>query len=395
MLGVHPIAAPRFGGPRRSRAVYDALLPKVEALAYVAVHAKQSGIKVGAHDIGAGYETRDSIDARPYLADVLCGEAIRTDSGVRSRLKRFITAFRPDTIVVEQVYPWLGLESLLQELDTLPMLIYDAHNVEHQMKASMYGSFGLAVEEREAIVSRILDAERGIAASSSLTLAVSESDAAALRDMGAHQVVVAPNGTSRLTASASAVKAHVDDLRGRGVRSTFVFVSSAHQPNWDGFVEMVGTRMGFLPPDAAIVICGSVGDLIRGRVAADDVENATFWRRAINLGQVSDSRLAAAVVSANVMLLPITSGGGSNLKTAEALTSGRPIVATSFAFRGYEEYMPIAGVTIADSPEAFRAAMLASMREPAKPRSAAQSTAIEQLYWPARLQPALQSLGLT
>ena len=47
------------------------------------------------------------------------------------------------------------------------------------------------------------------------------------------------------------------------------------------------------------------------------------------------------------MLLPITYGGGSNLKTAEALLTGHPIIATAKAFRGCEVFTDMPGMIIA------------------------------------------------
>jgi hypothetical protein len=62
--------------------------------------------------------------------------------------------------------------------------------------------------------------------------------------------------------------------------------------------------------------------------------------------------------------LPITIGEGSNLKTAEALESGRPIVGTSKAFRGFESALTLPHVTVADSPIDFRRAVRAVMNKP-------------------------------
>jgi len=81
------------------------------------------------------------------------------------------------------------------------------------------------------------------------------------------------------------------------------------------------------------------------------------------------------------------------LKTAEALASGRPIVATSFAFRGYEEFAHLSGVTIADAPDAFRSAMLVAIRGPAPSRPRYGEDRIQQLYWPARLSPLVEGMA--
>ena len=54
-----------------------------------------------------------------------------------------------------------------------------------------------------------------------------------------------------------------------------------------------------------------------------------------------------------MIILPKTLSGGSNLKTAEALASGRPIVATNRAFDGFEGFRDVPGVTIHDDPDLF------------------------------------------
>jgi hypothetical protein len=52
-------------------------------------------------------------------------------------------------------------------------------------------------------------------------------------------------------------------------------------------------------------------------------------------------------------LLPIKDGGGTNLKTAEAIVSGHRIVATPTAFRGFDKYRDAKGVTIATTRQGF------------------------------------------
>jgi glycosyltransferase involved in cell wall biosynthesis len=60
---------------------------------------------------------------------------------------------------------------------------------------------------------------------------------------------------------------------------------------------------------------------------------------------------------AAVLLLPIAHGGGSNIKTAEALLTDRPIIGTSTAFRGYDKFRMSKGVTIKDDVGEFRRAL--------------------------------------
>jgi glycosyltransferase involved in cell wall biosynthesis len=160
-----------------------------------------------------------------------------------------------------------------------------------------------------------------------------------------------------------------------------------------GFIDMVGTKLGFLPWGVCLLICGSVSDLMRGRIAAKDAENVTFWQRAMVMGTLSEDELGAVLLSADVVILPITQGGGSNLKTAEALVSGRPIVATTFAFRGYEEYLTFSGVQVADTPAAFRTAILEALEQRPRPRSAEEADMVRRLFWDHRLAPIVEALG--
>lgn len=392
-MGVYPIARPRYGGPKRSRAVVEALRASFRNVAYVAVYPRSGSALAGPADVAVSPATQDRIAKYPYLADVVCGYAIYSDPKVKSRITRLITKFEPNVIVLEQLYPFLGLRPLLQELGLQPALAYNAQNVEHEMKSKMYESLASGSALAVDVLRRIKRAEEDLARESLLVAAVTEQDADALRAMGARRVILAPNGTSPLQPSRRSIQRHEGFLLSRRLRATLVFVSSAHQPNWRGFLDMVGTRVGFIPSDTRVLLCGGVSELARTRVAERDVENVTFWQRVIALGQLADEDLAASVLSARAVLLPVTQGGGSNLKTAEALASGRRIVATSFAFRGYEQFATYPGVAIADTPDAFRRAMLAAINEPIPERLPSEEKRIEQLYWPARLSPLVEGIA--
>ncbi len=87
------------------------------------------------------------------------------------------------------------------------------------------------------------------------------------------------------------------------------------------------------------------------------------------------------------MILPITYGGGSNLKTPEALLTGHPIIATARAFRGFEAFADMPGVIIAETVDAFSAAMrrVLSGEVPA-PR---HDKRLDSLVWDRTLQPII------
>ena len=119
------------------------------------------------------------------------------------------------------------------------------------------------------------------------------------------------------------------------------------------------------PPPALVEIAA---------LAASGVELVGF---ADDLGQhYSDSAIA---------IVPLTSGGGTKLKTLEAMAMGRAIVTTPIGAEG----IPVSdGVTmeIADSPGQFAAKTIALLRDPARAAriAAAARALIEQSYdWKA------------
>jgi glycosyltransferase involved in cell wall biosynthesis len=374
--------------------VVNALRTAFSDVRYVSIYGRYGGALPGTSDIPVSSETNQQIVEHPYLSDVICGKAIDSDPQVKRRVAGLLATLNPDIIVLEQVYPFLGLRSLLDELGRSPTLVYDAHNVEHAMKAAMYDSLLTDASDASRLVATIRTAEEALVRSSAIVAAVSEDDAAELRAMGAQRVVVAPNGTSPMQSSHGAINRHRAFRARHMIDATLVFVSSAHEPNWRSFLDMVGTKMGFVPPRARILLCGGVSDLAQpANVSDSDIENATFWQRVIAMGHLQEGELVAILSSAGAILLPVASGGGSNLKTAEALASGRQVVATTFAFRGYEAFADIEGVTIADTPDLFRRAMLEAIRKPAPMRSQHDDERIQQLYWPARLSPLVEGMA--
>ena len=194
-------------------------------------------------------------------------------------------------------------------------------------------------------------------------------------------VVVAPNGAERRTRS------QLHGILPEALRAWWrylLFVASAHPPNGAGFVELVLGGVARLRPSERVVVAGSVCSLIGERFRDNDP--STLGRdRLLLLGEVSPFTLDCLIENATGMLLPITYGGGSNLKTAEALLAGRPIVATAKAFRGCEAFTDTPGVIIAETEEAFSAAMrrVLSGDVPSPPKD----ERLGSIVWDQTLQP--------
>jgi len=93
------------------------------------------------------------------------------------------------------------------------------------------------------------------------------------------------------------------------------------------------------------------------------------------LGRVPDA--GEFLARAGVIAIPATAGSGVQVKTLDAIASGRPTVATPLAMRGIDE--PPASVRIADDPAGFAAAVTESLSRPPRPQETEAARA-----WSAR-----------
>jgi glycosyltransferase involved in cell wall biosynthesis len=130
-------------------------------------------------------------------------------------------------------------------------------------------------------------------------------------------------------------------------------------------------------------------DAINSQIAASPLRHYQDGRL-VSLGYVDNIALDAIIANASALLLPIEYGGGSHLKTAEALASGRPIIGTSSSFRGFTEYLDLSRVTIADTPEQFEAEIHNSLCTPET--RLGDIPMPREVLWEATLDPLVQLL---
>ncbi|MDZ3828738.1 glycosyltransferase family protein [Pseudomonas monsensis] len=78
-----------------------------------------------------------------------------------------------------------------------------------------------------------------------------------------------------------------------------------------------------------------------------------------------DEDLDAVKTLAHAFLLPIPHGGGSNIKTAEAIYSGKYVIGTESAFRGFEQHLNLPEISVARTPDEFHAAIRLRLTGPA------------------------------
>ncbi|HTJ73169.1 MAG TPA: glycosyltransferase [Verrucomicrobiae bacterium] len=383
VIAPYPIASPRHGGQKRTKALVDNYRTFVRDVKFVAVFHKASYPDFEAEDIPLGQiENLNLIDKKPYAMDQIIGKAINNDTHVRSQFAKVLQEYAPDIIHVEQSFLYEGLSVLLNELNLHPFLIFGSQNIEHTMKAAIYEGQVIPEKEKQELIEETRRVEERFSKEADLVVAVSASDADELRKMGAKTLVIAPNGIETTHPTSESLAYWNDFKRREGVRQMIGFVGSGHPPNYTGFLDVVGEDTRFLPDDAKIVMAGGVSEYFKATYSYNTPKkHAKLWAGIIPVGFLDEDILTGFIASCDVIILPITSGGGSNLKTAEALLSGKKIVATDYAFRGFEAYQKLPNVRRANEKSDFQETLKEALKAGVIERSAQETALVQHVSW--------------
>jgi glycosyltransferase involved in cell wall biosynthesis len=252
----------------------------------------------------------------------------------------------PDLIFLEQ--PWLINEALaLKSKFSKSRIVYSSHNIEWVLKRRILQEVNPGLNDQ--VIRDILTFERTAVRAADHVLAITNADAEHMLkffDADSSKILIVANGTSYEPSKEFSPKE----------KGFCLVVGSAHPPLIDGTVRFLSDAAGWLPKNFDLVLAGSICDV-----------NTSYWnsQKSLNrrsgvklLGSISKEVLNQALGSATVIALPISYGGGSNLKTAEALMTGRPVVASRAAMRGFETYASAKNVSVTASPTAFKLAVV-------------------------------------
>jgi len=357
LFTTYPIVAPRHGGQLRARALvraYEAAGFVVTPVAVVEKGAWKREV-LGPNDLEFPVDDPRwfiSGENVPLCADLRSGLFAATSEEAYEQLCSRLPS-RIDVIHLEQ--PWLlpVAERLMKaRAASKAVLVYGSQNIEAPLREAIFRQLAITKGATE-VVERILALEVRTAQLAQLTLAVAPHDEAVLQKLGAKKVVRASNGIDGWKASKKAI----EYWRGKlPYRRFALFIGSGHPPNFDGFFRAFGDALGFVPPDCKIVIAGSVSPPIFDHYHRSRFNTLNLSRLEI-LGELEDDDLSALKTLTSVFLLPIFEGGGSNIKTAEAIYSGKKVIATSTSLRGYDAQAKLPEIVVADTQEQFRVAL--------------------------------------
>jgi glycosyltransferase involved in cell wall biosynthesis len=324
----------------------------------------------------------------PFIADLQTGDYASSDMVFHKTLKNLDKGF--DVIHVEQ--PWLwSLAQRLREtaVGNTAIAVFGSQNIEAKLKESIMIDQG--VVERTEVIAAIDRVERRAACEADIVLAVTSSDLEVLRSFGANNLVLAENGIAPWQADPKLLAKWREKLPDA---PWILYVASAHPPNFTNFLDIMGDSLASIPPDSRLVVAGSVGEPLRTVLMHGHWNELSVSRLQV-LGTLSDADLAAVKSLSTAFLVPIAAGGGSNLKTAEALYSGAYVVATPQAFRGYDNYSSLPGVSICDNPKSIHAAIREVLSKYAEPHELPRGYGeLQELTWESRLGKFIEALQL-
>jgi hypothetical protein len=394
VISTFPIKNAQHGGQKRLKAIVDSYNANGFHVRHVAVFYKGYYSDYSESDIPLGSRYDPIVSQSPYTSDIVSGEAINLDLVVKKKLTKELLDFDPDIIDIHQPFIYLGLKSILNEIGHHYKLIYNSYNIEAPMKESILKGANLPIKDITICIEKIKNVEMDLTKNSDLSVGCTKQDVAVLKSYGAKTTVLAVNGINPIKTSKKELDYWKKKLVSRNIYRLIMFIGSAHPPNWTGFYNMVGKGLGFIPYDTRICLAGSIGDYFKNDIKDDNrsIYDATFWRRAFTVGRINDEGLGALIKLSDIIILPITEGGGSNLKTAEAILANKKVVTTQYGLRSFEWYNTFPNLWIANDSENFRRSINDALVAPFRQRTDQENHKAASVTWEHSLKELINAV---
>ncbi|MFC7396309.1 glycosyltransferase [Chelatococcus sp. GCM10030263] len=358
-----PLAAPKHGGQIRAASLRDSALLANWQVDSVGIYPSElfRTPERGPLDIVLDdKKLNETITSDLVFADLKAAQAAARSKPIVDRLRRLIQNLAPDVIQVEHPWTWLLLREALPSSPQFK-IIYSSHNIEWAARKPLL-NLGLksATSQADLEATRLL--EEDFARAADLVLSISDLEAKEIERVCGRPVVYLPaiselklpdGGTSRFAAMAQEASCRYAALLG-----------SAYWPNVEGFFDILPDGLGFLARDEQLWVAGNLGDAIV-RDERFHVFLSINQSRTHIMGYIEESEKADFLTAAACVVVPVTFGAGAKMKTADAIASGRPVIATPHALEGYGPIVGPAlgeGVYVADSPKEFRRLMREAFR---------------------------------
>lgn len=206
------------------------------------------------------------------------------------------------------------------------MFIYEAHNVEYNMKKKMLPENKRAKE----LVDITYEIEKECCIDSKFIMTCSEEDKielAKLYGVSTEKIVVVPNGVDTHKTKFTDVEERIKNKADNGLENEKIglFIGSWHGPNLEACEEIF--RIAEKCKDTKFLLMGSQCEYFKNKKIPTNVGL---------LGIVDEETKNRVFSLVDFALNPMLSGSGTNLKMFDYMAAGIPIITTEFGTRGIE-----------------------------------------------------------
>ncbi|MBD5641925.1 MAG: glycosyltransferase family 4 protein [Desulfovibrio sp.] len=241
--------------------------------------------------------------------------AMMRHAGQDEQLAAFIKQEGAQAEAVILGHPWLY--PVVKMCLPNATLIYDAYNVEIDIKAHQFGDSAELADTRAV--------EQAVCKQARLVCACSGADAARLQELYKLSVSpqLLPHGCEApdLTLSKTALRKRLPYAQAKLI----LFVGSYHGPNIEAAAAIL--EMARQVPEAQFLIAGSVCE-------APVFHTGSLPVNVHALGKISEKAKNILLQASDMAINPVTSGSGVNLKSLEYIAFGLPLISTPFGMRG-------------------------------------------------------------
>jgi len=361
IIGSYPIAKPIHGGQRRSYELFKNYIQLGYETEFIGAYLESnySKDKRDTNDIVISNKIyQDNLDFIKHSIgfdareDIVIPKLIANLKKLSNKLNSIVSNF--DIIHFEQPFMFQAIHSKILENK---IIIFGSHNIEEDLFEHL-----TAKKYVKKITSDLLKASKFV-------IVCSENEKQYYLKIDKYkEIVEIPNAVSPKTTD-QLNKIKIKNLLDKEKISQYLlFVSSAHEPNFNSFMKIIGFKLGFLEEQQYVVVAGNLSHLMKMKLEeSNDPRSVIIENKVKYFFELNDEELQALIDEATGIILPIVYGSGSNLKTAEALYSSKNIIATSFAFRGYEKYMKSSNVNISDESDGFTDYMMKAFNQKTLP----------------------------
>jgi glycosyltransferase involved in cell wall biosynthesis len=348
VLCTYPIQNPAHGGQFRVRNMVDTYRRAGHEVQVVGVLGSDQYPPEDGFVEFPGQQVLSSVYSDPSLMEDYAISKLFADS--QGWFERLAAKIKITPDVIEIVQPWLFgfCKRYMAQAGIRPAIVYSSQNIEFYLKEQIVRSY---CGENFALIAAdsIRSAELEVISGADAIVCVSQSDVEWTRQVSDKPILLAPNGVKPWKTSADGMEAAKAIV---GERRFALYCASGHPPNVTGFFEILGGGFGSLTPDQSLVIAGGAGYAIAGDARVH--QSAKLAERILVAGIISQPCLEGLLEMAHCIVLPLTQGGGTNLKTAEALWSGKYVIGTTVAMRGFEDFIGQNGVFVANDSSDFK-----------------------------------------